>query len=42
MGIFFRIGTAPDSKAGHGLGGLLTLLDVDGWFGERTITWGVA
>jgi CubicO group peptidase (beta-lactamase class C family) len=40
MGIFFRVGTAPDSKVGHGLGGLLTLEDVDGWYGERTLTWG--
>jgi CubicO group peptidase (beta-lactamase class C family) len=40
MGIFFLVGTAPDSKAGHGLGGLLTLQDVDGWYGERTLTWG--
>lgn len=40
MGIFFSVGTAPDSKAGYGLGGLLTLQDVDGWYGERTLTWG--
>ncbi|KAH8656248.1 beta-lactamase/transpeptidase-like protein [Tricladium varicosporioides] len=40
MGIFFRVGTAPGSKVGHGLGGLLTLQDVDGWYGERTLTWG--
>ncbi|KAI4153841.1 MAG: hypothetical protein LQ340_002065 [Diploschistes diacapsis] len=40
MGIFFRVGIAPDTKAGHGLGGLLTLQDVDGWYGERTLTWG--
>jgi CubicO group peptidase (beta-lactamase class C family) len=40
VGVFFRVGTAPDSKAGHGLGGLLTLQDVDGWYGERTLTWG--
>ncbi|KAH6664619.1 beta-lactamase [Halenospora varia] len=40
MGGFFRVGTAPDSKAGHGLGGLLTLQDVDGWYGEHTLTWG--
>jgi CubicO group peptidase (beta-lactamase class C family) len=40
MGIFFRVGTAPDSKLGHGLGGLLTLQDVEGWYGERTLTWG--
>lgn len=40
MGVFFSVGTAPDSNAGHGLGGLLTLQDVDGWYGERTLTWG--
>jgi CubicO group peptidase (beta-lactamase class C family) len=40
MGIFFRVGTAPHSKVGHGLGGLLTLQDVDDWYGERTLTWG--
>jgi CubicO group peptidase (beta-lactamase class C family) len=38
MGTFFRVGT--DAKAGHGLGGLLTLEGVDGWYGERTLTWG--
>ncbi|CAI7664148.1 unnamed protein product [Penicillium viridicatum] len=40
IGPFFRVGTDPESKVGHGLGGLLTLEDVDGWFGERTLTWG--
>jgi CubicO group peptidase (beta-lactamase class C family) len=41
MGIFFRVGTEPNSKVGHGLGGLLTLEeDIDGWYGERTLTWG--
>lgn len=40
MGVFFRVGTAPDSETSHGLGGLLTLQDVDGWYGERTLTWG--
>ena len=40
FGINIRVGTAPDSKVGHGLGGLLTLEDVDGWYGERTLTWG--
>ena len=40
MGIFFRVGTATNSRAGHGLGGLLTLQDVDSWYGERTLTWG--
>lgn len=40
MGIFFSVGTEPGTKAGHGLGGLLTLEDVDGWYGERTLSWG--
>jgi CubicO group peptidase (beta-lactamase class C family) len=40
MGVYFRVGTAPDSEAGYGLGGLLTQQDVDGWYGERTLTWG--
>lgn len=40
IGPFFRVGTDPESKVGHGLGGLLTLEDVDGWYGERTLTWG--
>jgi CubicO group peptidase (beta-lactamase class C family) len=39
-GVFFRVGTDPDTKAGYGLGGLLTLQDVEGWYGERTLTWG--
>jgi CubicO group peptidase (beta-lactamase class C family) len=40
MGVFFRVGTDLGMKAGHGFGGLLTLQDVDGWYGERTMTWG--
>ncbi|KAK4938896.1 hypothetical protein LTR10_020719 [Elasticomyces elasticus] len=40
FGVFFRVGVAPGSKAGYGLGGLLTLEDVEGWYGERTLTWG--
>ncbi|KAH8805448.1 beta-lactamase [Xylogone sp. PMI_703] len=40
MGVFFRVGTSVETKVGHGLGGLLTLEDVDGWYGERTMTWG--
>ncbi|KFZ01469.1 hypothetical protein V501_09974 [Pseudogymnoascus sp. VKM F-4519 (FW-2642)] len=40
MGVFFCVGTEPGTKVGHGLGGLLTLEDVDGWYGERTLTWG--
>ena len=40
MGVFFRVGTAPGSKAGYGLGGHLTLQDIDGLYGERTLSWG--
>ena len=40
LGPFFRVGTDPETKVGYGLGGLLTLEDVDGWYGERTLTWG--
>jgi CubicO group peptidase (beta-lactamase class C family) len=29
-GPFFRVGTSPDTKVGYGLGGLLTLQDVEG------------
>ena len=39
-GVFFRVGTTPDMKVGHGLGGLLTLEDINGWYGECTLTWG--
>ncbi|KAK9853942.1 Beta-lactamase-related protein [Penicillium brevicompactum] len=39
-GVFFRVGTEVGAKVGHGFGGLLTLEDVDGWYGERTLTWG--
>jgi len=39
-GIFFRVGVDPGTKMGYGLGGLLTLEGVDGWYGERTMTWG--
>lgn len=40
MGVFFRVGIEPEMKAGHGLGGLLMRQDVDGWYGDRTLTWG--
>lgn len=40
MGPFFRIGTDPNIEVGYGLGGLLTLQDVDGWYGDRTLMWG--
>lgn len=39
-GIFFRVGVAPGSRAGHGLGGLLTLEDTSGWYGDHTLSWG--
>ncbi|KAJ5584163.1 beta-lactamase [Penicillium hispanicum] len=39
-GVFFRVGTHPEMKVGFGLGGLLTRQDVDGWYGEGTLTWG--
>lgn len=39
-GKFFLVGTSPDKKAGHGLGGIVTLEGVDGWYGERTMSWG--
>ncbi|GAB1320921.1 hypothetical protein MFIFM68171_11131 [Madurella fahalii] len=39
-GVFFRVGTEVGMKVGFGLGGLLMLEDVEGWYGERTLTWG--
>ncbi|KAL8787216.1 MAG: hypothetical protein Q9213_002327 [Squamulea squamosa] len=40
LGVFLRVGIDLETQMGHGLGGLLTLQDVDGWYGERTLTWG--
>ncbi|KAK1762518.1 beta-lactamase [Phialemonium atrogriseum] len=40
MGVFFRVGTEPGMKVGHGMGGLVMLEDVDGWYGDRTMSWG--
>ena len=40
VGTFFRVGIDIETKMGFGLGGLLTLQDIDGWYGERTLTWG--
>lgn len=40
MGIFFRLGIDEETKIGYGLGGVVTLEDVEGWYGERTMTWG--
>lgn len=39
-GTFFRVGLDESTKAGYGLGGLVTLQDLDGWYGENTLTWG--
>ncbi|TPX10105.1 uncharacterized protein E0L32_001302 [Thyridium curvatum] len=39
-GDFICVGTSPDNKAGHGLSGLLTLEDVEGWYGTHTLSWG--
>lgn len=40
MGEFFRVGVGLETKFGYGLGGLLTLEGTEGWYGERTLTWG--
>ncbi|KAJ6020383.1 hypothetical protein N7540_005887 [Penicillium herquei] len=39
-GVFLRVGTDLGAKVGYGLGGLLTLQEVDGWYGDCTLTWG--
>jgi len=39
-GVFFRVGIDPGKKVGHGLGGLLTLEDTEGWYSDETLTWG--
>lgn len=40
MGHFLRVGLDAGTKLGQSLGGLLTLQDVDGGYGEGTLTWG--
>jgi CubicO group peptidase (beta-lactamase class C family) len=40
IGPFFQVGVDPGTKVGYGMSGLLTLEDVDGWYGERTLSWG--
>lgn len=40
IGSHFNVGVNTGAKLGYGLGGLLTLEDIDGWYGERTLTWG--
>ncbi|RJE17837.1 Transesterase LovD [Aspergillus sclerotialis] len=40
LGPHFRLGTDLNTKSGYGMSGMLTLQDIDGWYGERTLTWG--
>lgn len=40
FGALFRVGIDPEVKVGHGLGGLVTLQDIDEWYGDRTLSWG--
>jgi CubicO group peptidase (beta-lactamase class C family) len=39
-GIFFKGGIPPEKKVGYGLGGMVTLENIEGWYGERTLCWG--
>lgn len=40
IGPFFRVGIDAATRTGHGLGGAVTLEDVEGWYGANTLTWG--
>ncbi|KAF4445499.1 hypothetical protein F53441_10752 [Fusarium austroafricanum] len=40
LGPFFRVGIDEPTKVGHGLGGVITLEDVEGWYGANTMSWG--
>lgn len=40
LGDFFRLGIDRAVKIGYGLGGVITLQDSEGWYGEHTMTWG--
>lgn len=40
MGGFFRLGIDPGVKLGHGLGGVVVLEDIEGWYGAPTLSWG--
>ncbi|KAJ6515376.1 putative transesterase [Mycena sanguinolenta] len=40
IGAAFGVDKELAAHLGHGLGGLLTLEDVPGWYGARTLTWG--
>lgn len=39
-GTVIRMGVAPETKVGFGLGALLTLEEAQGWYGKHTLTWG--
>ncbi|KAI4253204.1 MAG: hypothetical protein LQ352_003823 [Teloschistes flavicans] len=40
LGPFFRVGIDAETKTVFGLGGVVTLEGVDGWYGQGTMTWG--
>ncbi|KAK5054652.1 hypothetical protein LTR84_001543 [Exophiala bonariae] len=40
LGDFFRLGVGREIKIGYGLGGIVTLQDSEGWYGEHTLSWG--
>ncbi|KAF4986290.1 hypothetical protein FGRMN_10908 [Fusarium graminum] len=40
LGSFFRVGIPEGIKVGHGLGGVITLEDIDGFYGSNTMSWG--
>ncbi|KAF7563136.1 hypothetical protein G7046_g947 [Stylonectria norvegica] len=40
FGPFFRVGVDLGVKVGHGLSGVLLQQDLEGWYGEGTLTWG--
>ncbi|KAM0350178.1 hypothetical protein ACHAPU_003343 [Fusarium lateritium] len=39
LGSFFRVGIPEGTKVGHGLGGVITLEDIDGFYGSNTMSW---
>ncbi|KAL3476825.1 beta-lactamase/transpeptidase-like protein [Aspergillus californicus] len=39
-GPVFRLGVDVETKMGYGFGGLITMEDVEGWYGEGTVSWG--
>lgn len=40
VGPFFRVGHDPGTPVSHGLGGLLTVHDIEEWYGANTLSWG--